>query len=248
MGLILDTTFTDVAMPVGQSLAAAILANSHLTQWFQADEPYLSLSGSAIATWTDRKGSGKTLTQATSGKRATLAEAALGSYQAAEFASASAQEYVLTGGTVPWNGAFSIAVVAKLASSAAGNRMLIGAASSNTFYMGRLTANTLRLRVGGNAEVAVSDETDWNYVIGAYDGTSTVKIAANGGTLVSATGSDPTVAGNTAVGAIGQGGGSNWNGHIADLMIFDYDIHNAANGTDLALLEEYFSTVYGLGG
>lgn len=247
-GITLSTVFSDTTMPIGTDQDAALRAIAGLANWFQVDDATVTVSGGDITTWTDKMGSGKTLTQGIAGQRATLSAAAIGGYPAAAFSAASSDYYRLTGGVLPWTNPHTLVAVCKLPSVITINNMIFGAASSNGWYLGRIGTGLFRFRCGGNAEVAGVSEDHWNLFVASYDGSSTVKLGVNGGSPVSGTGSDPTVTGDTVVSGIAEGGGSYFNGLISDLMIFNDDLYASGREADLATVASYFKSAYGIGG
>ncbi|MBR9838550.1 MAG: LamG domain-containing protein [Rhodobacteraceae bacterium] len=246
-GFQLDTTFTDTTLPIGESLAAGILANGDLDHWFQADAGHLALTADVIDTWVDRAASGKSLTKTTGG--ATLQDTALGAYQAALFDDANPDVYTLSGGTIPWTGAFTIAAVARLDDLASGDREIIGASSSYTFFLGRTGTTTLRLRCGAgqNNDIAFPNDGNWFSLLASYDGSGTTHIALNGGTPKAGVGADPAVVGGTVLGAATLGGNFPWSGNISDLIIWSTDLFAGGNAAELARVNEYFASAYGIG-
>ena len=244
-GIRLDTLFTNTALPVGESLAAGLLASGTLQHWFQADAAHVDLTGDTIDSWTDRAGSGRVLTPRGGG--ATLADAALGSFPAALFDDANGDTYGMSGANLPWTGAWTIAVVARLDDLTSALRMLVGAGSGQTFYLGRIGTETLRLRCGGtnNTDIAFTGFGDWFSVLASYDGTSVTRIAVNGGAAVAGTGSDPAVTSATVLGA--TPGSGLWSGHISDLMIWDIDLLASAAAAERAKVDAFFASAYGIG-
>lgn len=246
-GIVLNTTFSDATMPVGTSLAAAVIAISDLTHWFQADADHVTAVSGDISVWADRKGSGKTLGQTTAAKRATLTANAIAGYSAASFSTTSSAQYLLSGAVLPWTGPHTIVACAKLPSVTTANNMLLGANSTNSWFLGRVGSGIFRFRCGGNAEVSGVAEGEWNLFVASYDGTATVKLGVNGGSPAIGAASDPTVIGSTVVSGISEGGGGYWNGLISDVMVFDGDLHASSREVDLAKVISYFRGAYGVG-
>ncbi|STU25599.1 Uncharacterised protein [Klebsiella pneumoniae] len=63
-GIIVAQSFNNAALPAGESLASALIADSGVKNWFQADANYVTLSGNDIASFNDRKGTASKLTRA----------------------------------------------------------------------------------------------------------------------------------------------------------------------------------------
>jgi hypothetical protein len=246
-GIVIDTVFTNTALPVGESLAAGVLASDNLQHWFQADGAHVDLTGDTIDNWIDRKGSGRVLAPVAGS--ATLDDAALGAFPAALFDDASSDHYALSGSTLPWSGAFTIAAVARLDDLASGLRMLVGAGSGSTFYLGRIDTQTMRLRCGGtnNINAVFPNTTDWFSVIASYDGTSVGKVSINGAAAISGAASDPSVSSATVLGATASSGTGFWSGHISDLMIWNIDLLASGAAAERARVEAFFASAYGIG-
>jgi len=246
-GIRLDTLFTNTALPVGESLAAGLLASGNLQHWFQADAAHVDLTGDTIDSWTDRAGSGRVLTPVSGG--ATLEDAALGSFTAALFDDATSDHYGTSGSTLPWTGAFTIGVVARLDDLTSALRMLVGAGSGSTFYLGRIGTDIMRLRCGGtnNIDAVFPNTSDWFSVLASYDGTSAGKISINGAAAITGTASDPSVSSATVLGATASGGTGFWSGDISDLMIWDIDLLASGAAAERAKVDAFLSSVYGIG-
>ena len=248
-GFIINSPFTDTSLPIGTHLDDAIKANASLSNWWQADANSVTLSGTDVVSWQDLMG-GSDLTLASAATaNGSLVDAVLGAFSACDFDAADDVHYRLPG-TPLWDEAWSVAIVAKMdANEPVGNKMLLGAGSGVTFWIGRSgAAGSLRARVGSATAIANGvTEEDWFCLIASYDGSGGISVSVNGGAVATASGSDPAVTGATVLGDISLGGGSNWNGHISDLLVWDYDIHDAANADDLQRVLDFMSGVYGIG-
>ncbi|HAJ4166570.1 TPA: hypothetical protein R3V07_004943, partial [Escherichia coli] len=84
-GIVVAQNFNNTALPAGESLASALIADSGVKNWFQADANSVTLSGNDIVSFNDRKGTASKLTRADAAKGATLVSNAFGQYSGARF-------------------------------------------------------------------------------------------------------------------------------------------------------------------
>ena len=248
-GFIINTPFTDTSLPIGTHLDDAVRDNANLSNWWQADANSLTLSGTDVTAWEDLMGGSSLTTSPSAVANGVLVDAVLGAFSACDFDAANDVHYRLPGQPL-WTEAWSVAIVARMdPNEPVGNKMLLGAGSGATFWIGRSgAAGSLRARMNGGTAVATGvTEEDWFCLIASYDGSGGISISVNGGAVATAAGADPNVTGPTVLGGISDGGGSYWNGQIADLLVWDYDIHDAANADDLQRVLDFMSGVYGIG-
>lgn len=223
-GLILDTSFTDVTLPQGESLASAILALSGLSHWWQADANHVVLDDGAIAQMTNRVADAGHLVQTTASKQAALTEAALGNYAEATFTAAAVTAYTLSSSLPDMTAPFSWIAVARPGAWTGAGRGLAGkqdGGGSAVLLQG--VEDTLRFKFGTVfAQLAAQDEA-WNVAIAAYNGTH-IRLRVNGvqSAAVEVAGEPPI--GDFQVGTLDGNLQQPWDGGLSDLLVANYDI------------------------
>lgn len=248
-GIVVAQNFKNNALPSGESLASALIADAGVKNWFQADANSVTLSGSDIASFNDRKGTASKLTRADAANGATLVSNAFGPYSGARFNAVESDRSLFNGNSLDLTQQFSWSGVATLRALAATSNLcgtftssLVrailnvsvsgGNAGKLTFLMGTATC------VGPTLEL----NQPFAFACG-YDGTN-IFLRVNGNiSSVAAAGSPSSSA--FALGAL-PGGSQFWDGDVSDIVMCNVALNTSAGASLLSKLAAFYKDVYGL--
>lgn len=247
-GIVVAQNFNNTALPTGESLASALIADSGVKNWFQADANSVTLSGSDIVSFDDRKGSASKLTRADAAKGATLVSNAFGSYSGARFNAAESDRSLFSGDVLDLTQPFSWSGVATLRALAASSNLCGTFTSSSVRAILNVspTTNAGKLQFLYGSATCVGPTLDLNtpfaFVCG-YDGTN-IFLRVNGVMAsVAAAGSPSSSA--FALGAL-PGGSQFWDGDVSDLFLCTVAMNTNTGAPLLTKLTAFYKDVYGL--
>ncbi|HHI0063422.1 TPA: hypothetical protein ACP4Z7_000713 [Escherichia coli] len=247
-GIVVAQNFNNTALPAGESLASALIADPGVKNWFQADANSVTLSGNDIASFNDRKGTASKLTRADAAKGATLVSNAFGQYSGARFNAAESDRSLFSGDVLDLTQPFSWSGVATLRALAASSNLCGTFTSSSVRAILNVspTTNAGKLQFLYGSATCVGPTLDLNtpfaFVCG-YDGTN-IFLRVNGVMAsVAAAGSPSSSA--FALGAL-PGGSQFWDGDVSDLFLCTVAMNTSAGASLLAKLTAFYEDVYGL--
>ncbi|HHB7795439.1 hypothetical protein ABJK98_10865 [Klebsiella pneumoniae] len=247
-GIVVAQNFKNNALPAGESLASALIADSGVKNWFQADANSVTLSGNDIASFNDRKGTASKLTRADAAKGATLVSNAFGQYSGARFNAAESDRSLFSGDVLDLTQPFSWSGVATLRALAASSNLCGTFTSSSVRAILNVspTTNAGKLQFLYGSATCVGPTLDLNtpfaFVCG-YDGTN-IFLRVNGVMAsVAAAGSPSSSA--FALGAL-PGGSQFWDGDVSDLFLCTVAMNTSAGASLLTKLTAFYEDVYGL--
>ncbi|HBS6094709.1 TPA: hypothetical protein MAL34_005151 [Klebsiella pneumoniae] len=247
-GIVVAQNFKNNALPAGESLASALIADSGVKNWFQADANSVTLSGNDIVSFNDRKGTASKLTRADAAKGATLVSNAFGQYSGARFNAAESDRSLFSGDVLDLTQPFSWSGVATLRALAASSNLCGTFTSSSVRAILNVspTTNAGKLQFLYGSATCVGPTLDLNtpfaFVCG-YDGTN-IFLRVNGVMAsVAAAGSPSSSA--FALGAL-PGGSQFWDGDVSDLFLCTVAMNTSAGASLLTKLTAFYEDVYGL--
>ncbi|MET7261153.1 hypothetical protein ABZM39_07675 [Escherichia coli] len=247
-GIVVAQNFNNTALPAGESLASALIADSGVKNWFQADANSVTLSGNDIVSFNDRKGTASKLTRADAAKGATLVSNAFGQYSGARFNAAESDRSLFSGDVLDLTQPFSWSGVATLRALAASSNLCGTFTSSSVRAILNVspTTNAGKLQFLYGSAKCVGPTLDLNtpfaFVCG-YDGTN-IFLRVNGVMAsVAAAGSPSSSA--FALGAL-PGGSQFWDGDVSDLFLCTVAMNTSAGASLLTKLTAFYEDVYGL--
>ncbi|HBX2620859.1 TPA: hypothetical protein MHT91_28345 [Klebsiella pneumoniae] len=247
-GIVVAQNFNNTALPAGESLASALIADSGVKNWFQADANSVTLSGNDIASFNDRKGTASKLTRADAANGATLVSNAFGQYSGARFNASESDRSLFSGDVLDLTQPFSWSGVATLRALAASSNLCGTFTSSSVRAILNVspTTNAGKLQFLYGSATCVGPTLDLNtpfaFVCG-YDGTN-IFLRVNGVMAsVAAAGSPSSSA--FALGAL-PGGSQFWDGDVSDLFLCTVAMNTSAGASLLAKLTAFYEDVYGL--
>ena len=247
-GIVVAQNFNNTALPAGESLASALIADSGVKNWFQADANSVTLSGNDIVSFNDRKGTASKLTRADAAKGATLVSNAFGQYSGARFNAAESDRSLFSGDVLDLTQPFSWSGVATLRALAATSNLCGTFTSSSVRAILNVspTTNAGKLQFLYGSAKCVGPTLDLNtpfaFVCG-YDGTN-IFLRVNGVMAsVAAAGSPSSSA--FALGAL-PGGSLFWDGDVSDLFLCTVAMNTSAGASLLTKLTAFYEDVYGL--
>ncbi|EEU9292225.1 MULTISPECIES: hypothetical protein [Enterobacteriaceae] len=247
-GIVVAQNFNNTALPAGESLASALIADSGVKNWFQADANSVTLSGNDIVSFNDRKGTASKLTRADAAKGATLVSNAFGQYSGARFNAAESDRSLFSGDVLDLTQPFSWSGVATLRALAASSNLCGTFTSSSVRAILNVspTTNAGKLQFLYGSATCVGPTLDLNtpfaFVCG-YDGTN-IFLRVNGVMAsVAAAGSPSSSA--FALGAL-PGGSQFWDGDVSDLFLCTVAMNTSAGASLLTKLTAFYEDVYGL--
>lgn len=247
-GIVVAQNFNNTALPAGESLASALIADSGVKNWFQADANSVTLSGNDIVSFNDRKGTASKLTRADAAKGATLVSNAFGQYSGARFNAAESDLSLFSGDVLDLTQPFSWSGVATLRALAASSNLCGTFTSSSVRAILNVspTTNAGKLQFLYGSAKCVGPTLDLNtpfaFVCG-YDGTN-IFLRVNGVMAsVAAAGSPSSSA--FALGAL-PGGSQFWDGDVSDLFLCTVAMNTSAGASLLTKLTAFYEDVYGL--
>ncbi|EEZ6972469.1 hypothetical protein [Escherichia coli] len=247
-GIVVAQNFNNTALPAGESLASALIADSGVKNWFQADANSVTLSGNDIVSFNDRKGTASKLTRADAAKGATLVSNAFGQYSGARFNAAESDLSLFSGDVLDLTQPFSWSGVATLRALAATSNLCGTFTSSSVRAILNVspTTNAGKLQFLYGSAKCVGPTLDLNtpfaFVCG-YDGTN-IFLRVNGVMAsVAAAGSPSSSA--FALGAL-PGGSQFWDGDVSDLFLCTVAMNTSAGASLLTKLTAFYEDVYGL--
>ncbi|HHC1581686.1 TPA: hypothetical protein ACN7VY_000687 [Klebsiella pneumoniae] len=247
-GIVVAQNFNNTALPAGESLASALIADSGVKNWFQADANSVTLSGNDIVSFNDRKGTASKLTRADAAKGATLVSNAFGQYSGARFNAAESDRSLFSGDVLDLTQPFSWSGVATLRALTATSNLCGTFTSSSVRAILNVSPTTnagkLQFLYGSTTCVGptLDLDTPFAFVCG-YDGTN-IFLRVNGVMAsVAAAGSPSSSA--FALGAL-PGGSQFWDGDVSDLFLCTVAMNTSAGASLLAKLTAFYKDVYGL--
>ncbi|STU29786.1 Uncharacterised protein [Klebsiella pneumoniae] len=247
-GIVVAQNFKNNALPAGESLASALIADAGVKNWFQADANSVTLSGDDIASFNDRKGTASKLTRAGAANGATLVSNAFGPYSGARFNASESDRSLFSGDVLDLTQPFSWSGVATLRALAASSNLCGTFTSSSVRAILNVspTTNAGKLQFLYGSATCVGPTLDLNtpfaFVCG-YDGTN-IFLRVNGVMAsVAAAGSPSSSA--FALGAL-PGGSQFWDGDVSDLFLCTVAMNTNAGASLLAKLTAFYEDVYGL--
>ena len=247
-GIVVAQNFKNNALPAGESLASALIADSGVKNWFQADANSVTLSGNDIVSFNDRKGTASKLTRADAAKGATLVSNAFGQYSGARFNAAESDRSLFSGDVLDLTQPFSWSGVATLRALTATSNLCGTFTSSSVRAILNVspTTNAGKLQFLYGSATCVGPTLDLNtpfaFVCG-YDGTN-IFLRVNGVMAsVAAAGSPSSSA--FALGAL-PGGSQFWDGDVSDLFLCTVAMNTSAGASLLTKLTAFYEDVYGL--
>ncbi|MCQ8497478.1 hypothetical protein JEK36_25395 [Klebsiella pneumoniae] len=247
-GIVVAQNFNNTALPAGESLASALIADSGVKNWFQADANSVTLSGNDIVSFNDRKGTASKLTRADAANGATLVSNAFGQYSGVRFNASESDRSLFSGDVLDLTQPFSWSGVATLRALAASSNLCGTFTSSSVRAILNVspTTNAGKLQFLYGSATCVGPTLDLNtpfaFVCG-YDGTN-IFLRVNGVMAsVAAAGSPSSSA--FALGAL-PGGSQFWDGDVSDLFLCTVAMNTSAGASLLAKLTAFYKDVYGL--
>lgn len=247
-GIVVAQNFKNNALPAGESLASALIADSGVKNWFQADANSVTLSGNDIASFNDRKGTASKLTRADAAKGATLVSNAFGPYSGARFNAAESDRSLFSGDVLDLTQPFSWSGVATLRALAASSNLCGTFTSSSVRAILNVspTTNAGKLQFLYGSATCVGPTLDLNtpfaFVCG-YDGTN-IFLRVNG-VMASVAAAGRPSSSAFALGAL-PGGSQFWDGDVSDLFLCTVAMNTSAGASLLTKLTAFYEDVYGL--
>ncbi|MBI1160976.1 hypothetical protein AB2F82_15520 [Escherichia coli] len=247
-GIVVAQNFNNTALPAGESLASALIADSGVKNWFQADANSVTLSGNDIVSFNDRKGTASKLTRADAAKGATLVSNAFGQYSGARFNAAESDLSLFSGDVLDLTQPFSWSGVATLRALAATSNLCGTFTSSSVRAILNVspTTNAGKLQFLYGSAKCVGPTLDLNtpfaFVCG-YDGTN-IFLRVNGVMASVAAAGSPSSS-EFALGAL-PGGSQFWDGDVSDLFLCTVAMNTSAGASLLTKLTAFYEDVYGL--
>lgn len=245
--IVLNKSQTIKAMAIAQNFANSPVVTSIVTLdpttagvprnglslWLRSDLGVTSSSGS-VSKWDDVSGSGNNATQSVSGNRPTFAANSVNGFPAVTFA--SSQYFALPAGFSDFTGGASIFVILRPTSVAAGARILDlgnGTASNNLQLQEPSTNGAALYAFNGSGSTNVTASSALN--LSQFQLLEAVHNGSASGTIFTNAVSQATNSLNNFLNVtrsnnfIGQasGGGNNYIGQIAELMLFNRGLTSA---------------------
>lgn len=239
---------------------AAVGALAGLMGWNTAHPDFLTMDGSnRVSALADRSNNGGTFAQATSGAQPLYSASQINGQGALTFAR-SRGDRMAWGGTFPTgpSGHHSKVVVVKgtgvVGAGTQHNILSSGAGGEDGKHWLLRAANAT-----GNAQIAVDSgagqqisainplpNDTWALLIGSFTaGSGRVSLSVNG-TVVQAADTDAQVAVSSLYLGGFQSTGGELDGQVAEIMIFNIDLHDASNQAALKIVKGYVAATYGL--
>ena len=247
-GIVIPQSFNNPALPVGESLADALIADPAISYWFQADANHVELDASGITAFIDRKGSGTRFTRNGSANSPELTPDQFEGYAGAVFNSAD-PDYCFLSSPPDLTQPFTWAGIARLDDNSASSNLMGKFSNSSTRCILNVSANNPRLNFlyGSSQSIGVAIPVGAAFgFIASFDGT---KIAISvGGVTATATAAGAPSTTALSLGAL-PGGSQFWAGAVSDIIICNGigALDGSADGAAvLAKIRGYFETVYGV--
>lgn len=238
--------FSVAGLPSFGEINDEIMARPGLTGWFQVDPEYgAALSAGKVASLTDLKGSGVTLTQTIPERRPTYAEAQVGGEAAMLFDGATSR--IPLSVNMNFTIAHSLAFIVKRSVASAGVIYGSNVSGATAEYLWYNPANQVELKQSNRSVLLPAPAIgEYELIVASADGAGGIKLAV-GSVLGEASGGDNGAsAGNPLVlGSLNNTGSNFLNGGISDIWIYSADIL-AEDDTDLQLLRDYAFHNYGI--
>lgn len=231
----------------GSSLLEAIMAEAHVTHFFQIRTEGVTLSGTDIVTITDRKAGGALFTNNGPAKRAVLTDAKFGGRPGAVLTRAKAG-YSYSGAAVDMTLPFTMVGDAIIDDAAVDNNILGRFTSSSVNMIVNNQVNTPEVKMwyagAKSAAAAVTFGTPFGYMA-AFDGAK-ARFAANG--VLTPEFTPPAITpgtGNFLWGGLTSGGSQPLLGALRHLFICDISLFsNTADAIRIkSLLDDYLRQV-----
>lgn len=234
---------------------AAVASLAGLMSWHTAHPDYLTKDGSdRVSALLDRSGHSRTFAQATAGNQPLYQAAQINGQGVITLAPARFDRMTWSG-TFPTGGAgdHTKVVVMKgvgVVSGTAQNILFGGSGIADGKHL--LVRSLSGTGVATNAVDSSPDQVapatpflndTWGLLIGSFKaGVGRASVSVNG-TVAQATDSDATVSVTTL--QLGNSSGG-LNAQVAEIMIFNIDLHDAANTAALAIVKGYVLATYGI--
>ncbi|ROR14963.1 hypothetical protein [Erwinia sp. JUb26] len=248
-GIVVAQNFNNSTLPVGESLAGSILADAGLLHWFQADANHVTLIGTDIVSFNDKKSTTSKLTRASDITGATLVAGLFGSYAGAQFNLSESDRSIFSGDTLVLTSPYTWSGVATLRTLAASCTMC-GTFTSATIRailavsISGANAGKLVFQYGTATAVGPTLELNKPFAFACgFDGVS-IFIRMGGITYTAAAAGAPSTS-PFALGAL-PGGSQFWDGNISDLIMCNVAVTATAGAAMLAKLTAFYKSVYGL--
>lgn len=258
------TNTTGGTSQVSNTLTTWMPSASSLTLWLDANKPSsinsgTPSSGDAISSMADQSSNAASYTQSTSGKRPTWITNQLNGKPVMRFSAASQQNLIeATINTVSRTSAFTIVMVVKLSSFDQAYKYMLNAKASDCNAPLAYSTNASYLDAFFGDDVSaqkfkvfrmttISTPTSWHYISVFYNGSGSTTMGnfsanldTSALTLTSTSGNDG--GGKNIVGSYKDSVIYNWNGDIAEVMIFNSQL----TGSNLTDVQTYLNRKYGL--
>ena len=248
-GIVVAQNFNNASLPAGESLASSILADNHVINWFQADPNYVTLAGTDIISFTDRKGTANKLTRVSSATGATLTENLFSQYTGARFNAAESDQYLMSGTAQDLTQPFTWSGVATLRTLAA-TGTLMGTFSSSSVRA--IVSVTISGANAGRLSFLYGSASCFGHVLGldepfafacGFDGVNVFLMSDGIRSSLAASGSPSATA--FSVGAL-PGKSLFWDGDVSDIFLCDVAVNSSAGASLLTKLTAFYEDVYGL--
>lgn len=247
-GIRINQPFLNDSLTVGGSLAEALVGDSHLINWYQADARSLTLEGAEIVSFNDKKPTGSKYTRNSGSNSATLVNALFGIYPGAKFNPAESDKSVFSGTTPNLAVPFSWAGVATLAGNTASGTLFGTFTSSTVRSILRVGVGTtaLQFQYGTTQTAALPVTLGQPFAFAAGSDGTNLFLKVNGAESIVPVAGAPGSS-TMALGGL-TSGGQFWDGNVSDIFVCDLAL-NAADAANQALLRKirnFTQTVYGV--
>ncbi|HBX8313292.1 TPA: LamG domain-containing protein [Klebsiella pneumoniae] len=237
---------TNPALPIGPTIATAILVNEALINWFQAEFRYIEMINGDISAFIDLKGSHDRLVRKGVNNGATLVPEVLNGFSVAQFNSSESDLSIFDGNTLDLTKPFSWAGVACLKNNTVASNLMgtftsqtvraiinaPGGKSAIKFQYGTVSTNELPITIGEPFTFAAG-----------FDGQN-IFLRVNGVTTAAPAAGSPSIS-PLAVGAL-PGGQQYWDGYISDLFICNAALNSDAGKSLLTAIQQFSQEIYKL--
>lgn len=243
---LVDQKFNNPLLKVGISAVQAILLDAGLVNWFQADYPYTTRSGSDIVSFNDRKTATAKFIRTADNTGATLMEDLFGSYTGARFNAVESDRSLFNGPTPNLGLPFTWAGVAKLNSNSSSANLMGSFTSSSVRSIINCSAGTSSVRfqygTASTASLPIVVGTPFAFAAG-FDGVNIFLMINGTVSIVAAAGSPSSSA--IALGAL-PGGSQFWDGDVSDIFLCNVALNQPTGAALLAKIKDFTQSAYGL--
>ena len=206
-----------------------------LTAWFDAsDTSTITHNAGAVSLWSDKSGNGNTVSQGSSAAQPTTGTRTIGALNALDFSSG---DYIYRN-SVPHTQPLTLAMIAQTDNATPSANAFVTYLTPASVGIRGYGINDWTINAGGHVLAGTDADTSPHLLVAVFNGASS-EIRLDGTSL--ATGNAGTTA-NAAIAIGGSNVGALWDGLVGEWI----DCAGALSGTDLASLESYLMTKWGI--